>query len=195
MTTTLEIPLFPLHTALYPQGRLPLRIFETRYVDMTKRCIGNDEVFGVCPIREGHEVGAPATPEPYGCTARIVDWEVPSPGLFRITASGEQRFRVRERYTAPSGLMHALVQIEPALPVQPLPGRYSGFAALLRDLVSRLPAGTLPEPLQFDDAAWVAWRLGDILPLRRETRLWLLEATEAEAMLDRIAAEFPIPPG
>ena len=33
------IPLFPLNTVLFPDGPLPLRIFETRYVDMVKFCM------------------------------------------------------------------------------------------------------------------------------------------------------------
>ena len=39
MEETLDIPIFPLDTVLFPGGRLPLRIFEVRYVDMTKACI------------------------------------------------------------------------------------------------------------------------------------------------------------
>ena len=31
-----ELPLFPLNTVLFPGGRLPLRIFEQRYMDMAR---------------------------------------------------------------------------------------------------------------------------------------------------------------
>jgi len=65
---TLEIPIFPLGTVLYPEGLLPLRIFEQRYLDMTKICIRDDAPFGVCLIREGTEAGAPAVPYAIGCT-------------------------------------------------------------------------------------------------------------------------------
>ena len=75
----IEIPIFPLNTVLFPGGRLPLRIFEVRYVDMTKACIRDDAVFGVCQIRDGHETGTPAKPADIGCTARIVEWDVPHP--------------------------------------------------------------------------------------------------------------------
>ena len=33
------IPLFPLRSVLFPGGRLPLRIFEQRYMDMAKACL------------------------------------------------------------------------------------------------------------------------------------------------------------
>ena len=53
----MEVPLFPLHTVLFPGGPLPLRIFEPRYVDMVSRCMKDDVPFGVVLIREGAEVG------------------------------------------------------------------------------------------------------------------------------------------
>jgi hypothetical protein len=47
------IPLFPLNIVLFPERPLPLRIFETRYVDMVRRCMREDQGFGVVLIREG----------------------------------------------------------------------------------------------------------------------------------------------
>jgi Lon protease-like protein len=55
------IPLFPLHTVLFPGGPLPLRIFETRYTDMVRRCMRAGEPFGVVLIQEGREAGEVAT--------------------------------------------------------------------------------------------------------------------------------------
>ncbi|HEY3644799.1 MAG TPA: LON peptidase substrate-binding domain-containing protein, partial [Gammaproteobacteria bacterium] len=52
-----EIALFPLNTVLFPGGALPLRIFETRYIDMVSRCMKGTQGFGVCLIQEGHETG------------------------------------------------------------------------------------------------------------------------------------------
>ena len=67
MSTASRIPLFPLNAVLFPDGRLPLRVFEARYMDMTRDCMRHATPFGVCLIREGREVGKPATPEPIGC--------------------------------------------------------------------------------------------------------------------------------
>jgi len=41
------IPLFPLNIVLFPDGPLPLRIFETRYVDMVRGCMREERCFGV----------------------------------------------------------------------------------------------------------------------------------------------------
>ena len=53
MSTPIEIPLFPLGTVLFPGGPLPLRIFETRYIDLVRRCMRDGTGFGVVLIREG----------------------------------------------------------------------------------------------------------------------------------------------
>ena len=189
MSRLLEIPIFPLRTVLYPGGRLPLRIFEARYVDMTKSCIGEDSVFGVCLILEGTEVGAPAVPAMLGCTARIAEWDVPAPGLFSLRTVGEQPFRIREHFSTPSGLIRALVQIEDAVPAQPLPPRYQFLRQLLEELIARLGAAHFPDPMQLGDAAWVAYRLGEVLPLSIESKLELLVQREPEAMLALIEQE------
>jgi Lon protease-like protein len=47
---TVSLPVFPLNTVLYPGGRLPLKIFEQRYVEMTKACLRDATPFGVCRI-------------------------------------------------------------------------------------------------------------------------------------------------
>ena len=52
-----EVALFPLHTVLFPGGRLPLRIFEQRYMEMAKACLRDNAPFGVCLIHQGKEVG------------------------------------------------------------------------------------------------------------------------------------------
>ena len=80
----LEIPIFPLRCVLFPGGLLPLKIFEQRYLDMTKACIRDASPFGVCLLREGAEVGAPAVPHAIGCTALIQQWDMPHLCLFHL---------------------------------------------------------------------------------------------------------------
>ena len=53
MSATQILPLFPLHTVLFPEGSLPLRIFEARYLDLVSRCLREDRTFGVCAIAAG----------------------------------------------------------------------------------------------------------------------------------------------
>ena len=171
-----EIAIFPLRSVLFPGGALPLKIFEQRYLDMTKACIRDDEPFGVCLIREGAEVGTPALPYPIGCTAKIAEWDMPHLGLFHLSCRGEQVFRILEHWTLKSGLLRAHVQLmhEPA-PVT-LPGEYQSLRELLERIVAKFGTEHFPAPIQLDDGDWVACRLADVLPLEMEFKQALLEA-------------------
>jgi len=109
MTTC--IPIFPLNTVLYPGGLLPLKIFEQRYLDMTKTCVRDAAPFGVCRIREGREVGLPAVPEQIGCTALITQWEMPHLSVFHLRTRGQQPFRILRHTTQSDGLIRAEIEL------------------------------------------------------------------------------------
>ena len=185
MGEIVEIPIFPLGTVLFPGGRLPLRIFEQRYVDMTKACIRDNTVFGVCLIRAGYEVGKPAVPCDTGCTARIVEWDVPSPGLFTLATTGEQRFRILNRWAEADGLLRARVElVEPPEPIA-LPERFMLLGQLLRSLVEDIGPEHFPEP-RFEDGIWVGGRLAELLPVTPERKQRLLEIDDPLALLAEV---------
>lgn len=96
MSETQEIPLFPLHTVLYPGMPLPLHIFEERYRSMIGTCIQESSLFGVVLIQDGDEVGQPAIPHEIGTSAIIVDSEYLPDGRINISTVGYERFRIRE---------------------------------------------------------------------------------------------------
>ena len=129
--STREIPIFPLSTVLFPGGMLPLRIFEQRYLEMTKICIRDNSPFGVCLIREGHEVGNPAVPHTVGCTAHILRWDMPHLGLFHLMTEGGSVFRILEQWSSRSGLLHAQVELDDPMPALPLPEAFASLAQLL----------------------------------------------------------------
>src|SRR5689334_5424474 len=109
-----EIPIFPLNAVLYPDGVLPLKVFEQRYIEMTKVCLREGRPFGVCLIKEGHEVGTAAVPEPIGCLAAIEQWDMPQLGVFHLVARGGGRFRILDMRVAPNHLISATVELIPA---------------------------------------------------------------------------------
>ena len=117
-----EIPLFPLNSILAPEGRLALKLFETRYLDMAARCMREKSPFGVALIKEGGEVGAPALSHTLGTTARIVDWDMSQPGLLFIKTVGGERFRIVERTLQRDRLQTARVVPIPEPAPQPVPG-------------------------------------------------------------------------
>ena len=186
MGATVEIPIFPLGTVLYPEGLLPLRIFEQRYLDLTKFCIRDNTPFGVCLIREGLEVGTVAVPYAVGCTARIAQWDMPHLGLFHLVTHGESVFRILEQWTAKSGLVQAQVELDDPPPPLPLPEEYKDLGTLLQKIIAKVGAERFPSPARLDSAGWVGYRLAEVLPLEVETKQRLLEARDPIAALSEV---------
>ncbi len=94
-----NLPLFPLQTVVFPQARLPLSIFEPRYVEMIERCLDQDLAFGTVLIKEGSEVGEPAVPYEVGTIVRIVDVARLDDGRMNLIATGITRFKISEYFT------------------------------------------------------------------------------------------------
>ena len=91
---TIEIPLFPLRTVLFPGMPLPLRVFEERYKALTREILQTGGVFGVLLIKEGEEIGGSAVPYTVGSTALIEECQELDEGRFVISARGDRRFRL-----------------------------------------------------------------------------------------------------
>ena len=165
MTARVEIPLFPLGTVLFPGGPLPLRIFETRYIDLVRRCLRDDSGFGVVLIREGVEAGGPALTYDVGTYARIVDFSQQPDGLLGIRAAGERRFRIVERRRARDGLNVADVEWLPEASPHPLPEDFAELGPALDAILAQVGEPFASLERRLDDAAWVAGRLTEILPI------------------------------
>ncbi|MGH8668271.1 MAG: LON peptidase substrate-binding domain-containing protein [Burkholderiales bacterium] len=182
-----EVPLFPLNAVLFPGGRLPLRIFEQRYMEMAKACLRDGSPFGVCLIREGKEVGAPATPVEVGCTAKISAWDMPQLGLLQVTALGAQRFRIVERRVQSDGLALASVEFLPDDQDSAIPETCAGCVRLLERVIEQ-QGGLFEAPHRLDSASWVSSRLAEILPLPLSAKQELLELADSRARLERLNA-------
>ena len=180
---SLRVPIFPLNTVLFPGGLLPLRVFEARYMDMTRECLKRDEPFGVCLIHQGSEVGAPAVPEGVGCLAKIQECDMQQQGILNLKTRGSHRFRILERETGAQGLISAGVElIEPDASVT-VPAEFSACARLLQMVVADQGKSVFAEPHAFDDAAWVGYRLSEILPVPMVAKQKLLELTDSLSRL------------
>jgi Lon protease-like protein len=189
MSDTVELPIFPLGSVLFPGGRLALRIFEPRYVAMTRAAMRDNRPFGVALIRAGYEVGKPAIPCDVGCTARIVECSDGDAETFALAAQGEAVFRIVSRETRPDGLIVAQVELQEPPDPTPLPGPREPMAWLLQKLLGEIGDRHVPSPQRLQDAAWVGNRLAELLPVPPERKQALLElSAQPLAVLDRIAA-------
>lgn len=180
---TLEIPIFPLNTVLFPGGVLPLRIFEQRYLEMTKECLRDNRSFGVFLISEGHEVGAPAVCADVGCLAAITDWEMPQLGIFHLLTQGQSKARILQRRVEKNGLMRGEVVLdeEKSIPIAP---RFQRCAEMLRKIIEKTGEQHFLQPFHYEDALWVSYRLAEILPMELAARQRLLELRDAEERLE-----------
>ena len=181
---SVHAPIFPLHAVLFPGGLLPLRVFEARYMDMARDCLRHERPFGVCLIREGREVGTPATPETVGCLARITDWDMQQLGLLHLKTLGDQRFRILASQTGAQGLVSAEIELIPPEKTIPLPERFTALTRLLELVVAEQERPIFAEPHEFGNAAWVGYRLTEILPVPLAAKQKLLEITDSLARLD-----------
>ena len=176
-----EIHIFPLNTVLFPGGVLPLKVFEQRYLEMTKICISENRPFGVCLIKEGQEVGTPAVPQEIGCLARIAQWDMPQLGVFHLLAEGTQRFRIVRSSVEKMGLIAASIE---TLPLEPEVAPQDTLCGeVLQAIIAKIGAEHFPAPHRFDDAAWIGYRLSEVLPISLDARQQLLQMSDPHARL------------
>jgi uncharacterized protein len=183
----MRLPLFPLHTVLFPGGLLPLKVFEQRYIDMTKACLADDRPFGVCLIVHGDEVARPGASAPelssIGTTARITNWDMPQLGILHVATVGGTRFKIERHSTEPSGLVIGEVKTIAAEPQVALTPAQRPLVKLLELIATRVGPGNFPADPDYGDASWVGYRLAEFLPLPLPIKQSMLEINDAGVRL------------
>jgi Lon protease-like protein len=201
----MRVALFPLSTVLFPQGVLPLRVFEARYLDMVRDCMREGTLFGVCLITDprASEVSRTTALADVGCLARIDAWDMKQLGLLHIRAVGQQRFRRLALESQADGLLLGEVELIDPDDDVPVPAEHrpcvdllsrilddlrtqqeersrSADAAEASDALSRLP---FAEPFHLESSAWVSNRLCEVLPVPLKAKQRLMELTDAPTRL------------
>jgi hypothetical protein len=192
-----DLPLFPLNTVLFPQTRLPLRIFEPRYREMINRCLQDDLAFGVVLIKEGAEVGGPATPHAVGTLARIVDAARLSDGQMNVIVAGITRFRVLEHF-ADRAYLTARIELLPDenVDLKKIERAAQRAAQLFRDYalaIRNIASGAADEEedeeetrLQLPrDPTVLSYTIASAMPISQADKQALLEAPTTRARLRR----------
>lgn len=169
----LTFPLFPLGTVLFPDGVLPLQIFEVRYLDMISRCIAEGTPFGVVLLTQGGEVRTPEGREVFlqsGTLASVQETTASAPGLLHVTCRGSSRFRILSSERRTNGLWMADTELVEDDRNIPIPSELQGASDALDKVLASLhevPEQRWPvlPPFRLDDCGWVANRWCDLLPL------------------------------
>jgi Lon protease-like protein len=164
----LELPIFELPAVILPGELLPLHIFEDRYVRMIGHCLEASEPFGIV-FRDDE-----GTAHRIGCTARVQEVvERFEDGRMNIIVSGEQPFKVLERFDDPD---YPAGEVEPIdasdEPDEEDPEEADATRSAFAELVERV-SGEVPEAaeLETDDSYSIAARV----ELPSETKQALLE--------------------
>ncbi|MHC9086748.1 LON peptidase substrate-binding domain-containing protein [Luteimonas sp. RIT-PG2_3] len=182
-----SLPLFPLQTVLVPGGALGLRVFEARYLDLVRDCGRHGHGFGVCMIVEGREAGQPAVPAAFGTEALIEDFDTGPDGLLHLRVRGARRFHVERTRVRDNGLIVADVRWcapDPTVELQPQHALLGEVLARIIEQIDTLDIDATRQ--QLDDAAWVGWRLAELLPLTLAQRQALLQEDDPDLRLDAL---------
>jgi Lon protease-like protein len=188
MSKLQALPLFPLNTVLFPGMVLPLHIFEPRYRLMIGRCFKENTPFGVVLIREGQEIGGPATPHEIGTSAYVTRLEPMDDGRLNVQSIGYQRFKIHS-------LRHNKPYLVGMVEDYPVRGEKSaGVRALVAEMVPVLrrylevlnkatDASFSLEKIPSDGAA-MAFLVAIVLPLDNDEKQKLLALEDVTSMLE-----------
>jgi uncharacterized protein len=190
----MNIPLFPLGSTLFPDGLLALKIFEVRYLDMTKACFKHQSPFGVVTLTEGPEVRVPGkevTFSDIGTLAHITEFDAVQPSLFLLRCRGGQRFRILERTLAPNGAWSAEIELLETDSDIDIPPELSPSAQALARLIESFETQEIATeerpflaPYRLNDCGWVANRWAELLNIPSSQKVHLLSMDNPRLRLD-----------
>ena len=185
-----EIPLFPLSGVLLPHGRMPLQIFEQRYLDLIRSSMRSDTGFGAVWIRRGSEVARKGSARPdlgdYGTYARIVDWDQLPNGLLGITIIGGELFDLSSTSTLASGLVMGEVEMRPLPQPVALSEDWRPMEEVLRSLETHPHVQRMGLEIDYSNSWEVGYTLIQLLPLDEALKYELLGSQTLEEMMSEL---------
>ena len=182
---SVEIPLFPLGSVLFPGGTMALKIFEQRYLEMAKTSLKTGSPFGIALISEGEEVGIPAVSESIGTIAHVTGWDMQNLGVLQLRVKGTERFQLLSQSISRNGLITGEISILPN-DMHIDCAEHTACAEFLRNIFAQTSADSTPDEQRFDDAGWVGFRLTELLPFNSAIKQKMLELTDARIRLEII---------
>ncbi len=190
-----RLPLFPLHSVLFPGAPIFLHIFEERYKEMIHHCMREELEFGVVLIEEGQEALGPlARPHLCGTTARILKIEHLAEGRMNLTALGSRRFRIGELDHHGAAYLQGEVEISDLLPGNDNENRRGRALLPLFDDYLRLLAKNEEIEIDFSrlptDARTLCYTGAYLLQVPQVQKQAMLETDTVDALLDDLEATY-----
>ena len=183
-----SLPLFPLGTVLMPGARLPLQIFEPRYVALLRDLIAGQQerspVFGVVAIREGVEVGEDGAKALHdvGCAALLTQAAVLEEQRFLIVSEGTRRFHL-DAIDAGASTPYATGEVTWLEEPDGNLTACFGLASRLREELTEFAAATGEAAVLPTDDRALSYAVPLTVSLDVADRQRLLESTDTESRL------------
>ena len=177
-------PLFPLPLVLFPGGRLPLQIFEARYLDMVGQCMREGTQFVVTMLR-------PQGFADVGCEVSVRDFDQLSNGLLGILAVGECKQYLFNPTQRDDGLWVADAADSPLEPSCEMPDNHLGLIDLLESLQVHPAIRGLYNEIDYTDASEVGARLTELLPIENEVKQFFFEMQDPLKRLEVSKLQIP----
>lgn len=184
--TAVTISLFPLQMVLFPGNKLPLRIFEPRYVDLIGRCMREGTRFGIIAIEQGQEAGDIPSIFSTGTDVDIIDFDQGSDGFLNIVVEGRDRFTVQSTSTEADNLLTAAVHYLPKLESVTTQESSARLAATFEELLRHPELSDRVKPTE--DCLEMAFQVIPWLPIPSTTKVKLLEAETSKELLSSVEA-------
>jgi Lon protease-like protein len=186
--TQSRLPIFPLGTVLFPNGLLPLHIFEEQYRRMLRDSQHNDPAFVIALARGAAEPGTSPLPQGVGTACRVSGVTPRPDGRSDIVVTGRFRVRIGDLEWTNG---YATGDIDPLEEIiddgEAVAARYGTirrrFAAYLR-LIERLVGDALPKLDTTGNPSVGSWIIGETLTLHTWERQELLEAPTVDERLE-----------
>ena len=174
-----RLPVFPLDLVMAPGGRLPLRIFEPRYLHMVKTCMREEHGF-VVVASDGEGFA------PMGCLCQIVDFDQLPDDCLGLTAAGDSQAQLSNPARDEQGLWWADIEALP--PESDLePGEpEADLVNLLVSLNGHPAVSELALEIDYESLSEVTWRLIELLPFETDVKQSLIETSDVAFRAERL---------
>ena len=188
-----NFPLFPLKTVIFPDGVMPLRIFETRYIDMLRECMKQSvPQFGICTLNELCDESDPNV-EIFktGTLVQVIDFDMAADQMLQVTVQGATKFEILNTHIDDNNLLRGHIRTLPAEADTELSVEYQDLELLLKKVFAdwKKQDDSLHSRFykaNYDSAAWVGSRLSEFITMTMEEKQSLLECHDPLDRLDQL---------
>jgi len=182
-----DLPLFPLPVVLFPGTRLPLQIFEPRYLRMVKEAMKNESGFVMVQSLPGKAKSEPGQLFcSIGCYGEIADWHPLPNDLLGIELDGLHKVMIHTHRAEADGLLIGQCEYLAADQQTNVAEKHQALVQLLKDLQKHPMIELIGLEIDYRNATEVGYKLAEFLPFSPAEKQLLLESDDALLRLDAI---------